>query len=150
MKNDKSIDVLNNLITINNDRIQGYETAIDETEDSELKTQFAAFIRTSQQCKSELEAVVTKLGGKPAEGTRPDGKIYRVWMDFKALVTGKDRKGILNSCEYGEDVAVNTYQKAMKDEDLDAEHKNLVTLQYSKIKADHDAVKAMRDVEVNA
>jgi uncharacterized protein (TIGR02284 family) len=150
MKNDKSIDVLNNLITINNDRIQGYETAIDETKDADLKSEFARFIATSQECKSELIAAVTKLGGKPAEGTRPDGKIYRAWMDFKALVTGKDRKAILNSCEYGEDVAVNTYEKALKDEDLSSEYITLVSEQYGKIKADHDTVRSMRDAEVDA
>ena len=142
--------MLNSLITINNDRIQGYETAIDETEDQDLKTAFAKYIQTSQQLKSELVSAVTSLGGDPDDGTRLDGKIYRAWMDFKALVTGKDRKAILNSCEYGEDVAVNTYQKALKDEDLSPAHANLVSAQYAKIKADHDEVKSMRDAEVHA
>ena len=150
MVNDKSIDVLNSLITINNDRIQGYETAIEETEDQDLKTLFAKNIQTSQNCKSELISAVTKLGGEPADGTRMDGEIYRVWMDLKAMVTGKDRKAILNSCEYGEDVAVKTYQRAMKDNDLASEYHTLVSEQYSKIKADHDTVRSMRDATVDA
>jgi len=29
-------------------------------------------------------------------------------MDVKAALTGKDRKAILNSCEYGEGWATNT------------------------------------------
>ncbi len=148
MNNDNSIDALNSLVTINNDRIQGYETAIDETEDQDLKTSFAKFIQTSQACKSDLVSAITKLGGTPDDGTRLDGKIYRAWMDFKAMVTGKDRKAILNSCEYGEDVAVNAYERAMKDEDLSAEHRTLVSAQYTKIKADHDTVKSMRDAEI--
>ncbi len=150
MNNDKSIDVLNSLVTINNDRIQGYETAIEETEDQDLKTSFSKCIKTSQECKHELVNAVTKLGGTPDDGTRIDGKIYRVWMDFKAMVTGKDRKAILNSCEYGEDVAVHAYERAMKDEDLSAEHSTIVTAQYAKIKADHDTVRSMRDAEVEA
>lgn len=150
MENDKTVGVLNSLITINNDRIQGYETAIDETEDQDLKTLFAQFIQTSKMCKNELVSAVTKLGGTPDDGTRIDGKIYRAWMDFKALITGKDRKAILNSCEYGEDVAVNTYEKAMKDEDLASEYANIVSAQYAKIKADHDVVRNMRDALVDA
>jgi uncharacterized protein (TIGR02284 family) len=145
MYTDKSIDVLNSLIVINNDRIQGYETAMEEAEDSDLRTLFNRFIDHSRQCRDELISAVRKMGGKPAEGTRPDGKIYRAWMDFKALVTGKDRKAILSSCEYGEDVAVNTYEKALKDEDLAADYKNIVSMQYSKIKADHDEVRGLRD-----
>ncbi len=148
MNNDNCIDALNSLVTINNDRIQGYETAIDETEDQDLKTSFAKFIHTSQECKSDLVNAVTKLGGTPDDGTRLDGKIYRAWMDFKAMVTGKDRKAILNSCEYGEDVAVNAYERAMKDEDLSVEHSTLVAAQYAKIKADHDTVRSMRDAEI--
>lgn len=146
MENDKSIDVLNSLITINNDRIQGYETAIEEADkDPDLKSLFNKFIQTSKQLKDELVAAVRKLGGEPAEGTRPDGKIYRAWMDLKAMVTGKDRRAILNSCEYGEDVAVNTYEKALRDDDLSAAYKPIVTAQYAKIKADHDQVKSLRD-----
>ncbi|MEO6132449.1 MAG: PA2169 family four-helix-bundle protein [Saprospiraceae bacterium] len=150
MENDNSIDVLNSLITINNDRIHGYETAIDETEDLDLKSSFASFIQTSRECKDELVSEVNKAGGKPDDGTRLDGKIHRAWMDFKALFTGKDRKAILNSCEYGEDVAVHTYEKAMKDADLDPEYLSIITAQYTKIKADHDKVRSMRDAMVDA
>ncbi|MEO5906974.1 MAG: PA2169 family four-helix-bundle protein [Saprospiraceae bacterium] len=152
MEKDKSIDVLNSLITINNDRIQGYETAIDETDEIDLQTMFAKCIQTSQECKAALVSEVTKLGGTPDDGTRIDGKIYRAWMDFKSLLTGKDRKAILSSCEYGEDVAVHTYEKAMKDEDaeLTPEHRTLVAEQYDKIKADHDKVREMRDALVDA
>lgn len=149
-ENDKSINVLNSLITINNDRIEGYKTAMDETDDGDLKSMFTKFIQTSTECKNDLVSAVTRLGGEPDDGTRADGKIYRAWMDLKAMVTGKDRKAILNSCEYGEDVAVDTYQDALKDEDLSAEYKDLVSKQYAKIKADHDTVRSMRDAEVDA
>ncbi len=71
-------------------------------------------------------------------------------MDFKALVTGKDRKAILNSCEYGEDVAINTYEKALKDNDLDSQFRSIVSSQHAKIKADHDKVRSMRDAMVDA
>lgn len=150
MENEKSIDVLNSLVTINNDRIQGYKTAIDETEDHDLKAIFAEFIDHSQECKSQLGSAVAKLGGTPDDGTRLDGKIYRAWMDFKALLTGKDRKAILNSCEYGEDVAVNSYQKAMENSDLATEYNSMVSEQYTTIKADHDKVKSLRDAAVDA
>jgi uncharacterized protein (TIGR02284 family) len=150
MENNKSIDVLNSLIVINNDRIAGYETAIEETDDQDLKSSFHQFIQTSQRCKDELIAAVSKMGGKPEDGTREDGKIYRAWMDFKAMVTGKDRKAILNSCEYGEDVAVRTYEKAMRDTNLTSDNNSIVTAQYARIKADHDEVKSMRDAAVEA
>ncbi|MCC7453297.1 MAG: hypothetical protein IT222_03950, partial [Crocinitomix sp.] len=48
MKNEKSIEVLTTLITINNDRIEGYETASKESKESDLKSLFAKFIATSE------------------------------------------------------------------------------------------------------
>ena len=38
MENQKSIAVLNTLIILNNDRIEGYETAIKETNEEALKS----------------------------------------------------------------------------------------------------------------
>lgn len=152
METEKSIEVLNSLIIINNDRMEGYETASKETEENELKSLFSKFIATSQKCKQELVREVTILGGIPDEGTRTTGKFFRVWMDVKAALTGKDRKTILNSCEFGEDAAVATYTKAMSNnrDALTAEQQTLLNAQHAIIKADHDKVKALRDALVEA
>ena len=86
MEKEKTIEVLNKLITINNDRIEGYETASKETEEQDLKTLFAHFTAASQKCKQELADEVSKLGGTAAEGTLTIGKFFRVWMDVKAAL----------------------------------------------------------------
>ena len=147
MENEKTIDALNTLITINNDRIEGYETASKETEEQDLKSLFAHFSATSKKCNQELLTEVTKLGGKPAEGTMMSGKFFRVWMDVKAAITGKERKAILNSCEYGEDMAKETYKKVLENDlqNLNAEQQTMIKAQHNLLKADHDKVKSMRD-----
>ena len=148
MENEKTIAVLNTLITINNDRIEGYETASKETEEQDLKTLFAQLSSTSQKCKQELTNEVSKLGGTAAEGTLTIGKFFRVWMDVKAALTGKDRKAILNSCEYGEDQAKYTYEKALENdkENLSIEQQTMIKVQHTLLGADHDKVKSMRDL----
>jgi uncharacterized protein (TIGR02284 family) len=152
MNNEKTIDVLNSLIIINHDRIEGYETASKETEEEDLKALFSQFAQRSEQCSDELVEEVEELDGVPAEGTRTIGKFFRVWMDLKAALTGKDRKAILNSCEYGEDVALNAYEKALKDNAnyLTIEQQAMIGAQHRMIKADHDKVKAMRDMLIEA
>jgi uncharacterized protein (TIGR02284 family) len=147
MDKTKSIDVLNTLIEINNDRIEGYETASKETEEADLKTLFSELIRTSQKCKTELVNEVKKCGGEPIEGTKTSGKFFRVWMDVKAAISGKDRKAILSSCEFGEDAAVDTYKKVLKNNinDLSANQQSLISEQFVSIKADHDKIKHLRD-----
>lgn len=146
MEKEETIEVLNTLITINNDRIEGYETATKETEEQDLKTLFSRFIATSQKCKPELVNEVNKLGGTPAEGTKTTGKFFRVWMDVKAALTGKDRKAILNSCEYGEDAAKETYDKVLenKTDKLSAEQHTKVSAQKSLLQADHNHINSLR------
>jgi len=148
MNKEKTIEVLNSLIEINNDRIEGYQTAAKETKELDLKALFGQFARTSEKCRSELVNEVHKLGGTPTEGTKTTGKLYRAWMDVKSALTGQDRKAILSSCEYGEDVAVDTYKKALKDysEYLTAEQNSMIGAQQASIKSDHNKVKGLRDL----
>jgi uncharacterized protein (TIGR02284 family) len=152
MDKEKAIEVLNALITINNDRIEGYETASKETEEPDLKTLFAQFISTSQKCKQELVIEVNALGGEAAEGTLTSGKFFRMWMDVKAALTGKDRKAILNSCEYGEDEAKDTYEEELEDNfiHLSAAQQSMIYAQKSLLKADHNHIKALRIALVDA
>jgi uncharacterized protein (TIGR02284 family) len=147
MEKEKTIEVLNTLITINNDRIEGYDTAAKETDEYDLKNLFSQFAYNSRRFLQELTIEVTKLGGEPAEGTKTTGKFFRVWMDVKAALTGKDRKAILSSCEFGEDNAVETYNDVLRNNisDITAAQQTLINAQFALIKADHDRVKSMRD-----
>ncbi len=147
METEKTIAALNELVQINNDRIEGYRTASEETEDFELKTFFSELKATSIQNNSELRAEVSGLGGEPTEETRTTGKFFRTWMDVKAALTGNDRKLILDSCEYGEDVAKETYQDTLSNENQNFSDSQLsmVREQYHNLVADYDKVKSMHD-----
>lgn len=152
MEKQKTIEVLNTLITINNDRIEGYETAAKETEEQDLKTLFSQFAATSQKCNNDLKNEVSKLDGTVAEGTMVSGKFFRVWMDVKAALTGHDRKAILDSCEYGEDFAKGTYEKVFKNDadNLSSEQYSMIKAQHNLLVADHNKVKSMRDALIKA
>lgn len=149
MENEKRIDVLNQLIEINNDRVEGYETASKETDAADLKSLFADLQSTSHNNLTALRSEVNRLGGTPEEGTRVTGKFFRAWMDVKAALTGNDRQTILNSCEFGEDKALETYENVLADDAsvLSSEQSAMVREQQSKLRADHDRVKALRDAE---
>ena len=149
MENEKRIDVLNQLIEINNDRVEGYETASKETDAADLKSLFTDLQSTSHNNLTALRSEVNRMGGTPEEGTRVTGKFFRAWMDVKAALTGNDRQTILNSCEFGEDKALETYENVLADDAsvLSSEQLAIVREQQSKLRADHDRVKALRDAE---
>ena len=143
----KTVEVLNTLVEINNDRIEGYETASNETNDHNLKNLFSQLSATSHKNKADLVKEVEALGGKPEEGTRISGKFFRVWMDVKAALSSDDRKTIFESCEFGEDAAVKTYEDVLKNNanDLSPKQYHMLQAQYDAILSDHDLVKRLRD-----
>lgn len=145
-----TVETLNKLVEINNDRIEGYETAIAETDDRELQGLFTQLAQTSRKCNQELKNEIRFLGGTPTESTKITGKFFRAWMDVKAALAGNDQKTILSSCEFGEDHAADTYEKVLENdlEYLNFEQQDMVRTQYVLIKKDHDKVKSMRDVLV--
>jgi len=151
--NDNLTGVLNDLIRINNDRIEGYKRAAKEADDSDvdLKAIFNRMADESRQYASELTREVVRLGGDPAEGTTASGKIYRAWMDVKAAFTGSDRAAVLASCEYGEDAAQKAYQEALTtDETLTTEVRQLIANQQASLKVSHDTIKKYRDLHQDA
>ena len=148
MNTEKTIDALNKLVVTNSDRIEGYDTASDNTDKNELKTLFSKFAQTSQTCRHELAREIKKLGGEAEDGTKASGKFFRAWMDVKSALSGNDRKAILNSCEEGEEKAIESYEAALEDqsEHLTSSQQSMVRNQLDSIKADQRKIRSMQNV----
>jgi uncharacterized protein (TIGR02284 family) len=148
--NEKTAKVLNDLVRINNDRIAGYDKAAKETEakDIDLQAVFRQMSAESRSYVNDLSKYVATSGKKVETDTTVAGKIYRTWMDVKATFSGKDRKSILASCEYGEDAAQKAYDTALSsDAELSTEIRQLIMDQKTSLKRSHDIIKKMRDAQ---
>nr|WP_315165952.1 PA2169 family four-helix-bundle protein [uncultured Flavobacterium sp.] len=148
MNKEKSIVVLNNLIEINNDRIQVYETATIVTEESDLKNLFSEFQKTSEIFKSELAEEVQKMGGIPVDVIKKNNFFVKLWMNFKAKLVDKDREDILNTLEYKEFVAIKSYKETLTDniDHLTVELLIILKSQQLLLTAHHDKVKKLGDL----
>lgn len=142
-----TVDTLNDLVLINNDRITGYERALKELDeqDADLRPLFTNYIKQSQQCKMELGTEIQSYGADMETGNTNSGKLYRAWMDVKAVFTGHDRKAVLDNCEAGEDAAQRAYKGALEDEDLPAYLRETITRQKELLRTAHDEIRSLRD-----
>jgi len=151
-RSEKTIEVLNDLIRINNDRVEGYEKAVRETNESDvdLRNIFNNMAQESRSYSRELTEQVRRLGGEPASGTTASGKIYRTWMDVKSGLSRSERKSVLEECEFGEDAAQKAYEKALdSDNGLPVDILALVQKEKNNLKTAHDTIKNYRDLERN-
>jgi uncharacterized protein (TIGR02284 family) len=149
-KQNEITGVINDLIQINNDRIEGYQKAIEETKDTDvdLRAIFRQMADQSMKYVNELTQEVARQGGDATTSTTLSGKVYRVWMDLKAAVTGKSRQTVLDNCEFGEDVAQKAYETALESNSyMSTELRQMIASQKSSLKESHDLIRNYRDMQ---
>lgn len=147
IKNEEIVDSLNDLVKINNDRIHGYEKAIEDTKDADLDSIFRHMIVQSQQFRSELADHIVRIDGLAvSDETTSDisSKIHRAWIDIKAAVTGKDRSTVLSSVDFGENAAVDAYKEAVEKDHIPAYIKEVLQKQLTELSSARDKVVALK------
>lgn len=144
MDNDGVVDVLNDLLETCRDGEQGFRTSAEQAQTGELKNLLARRATDCASAAAELEQAVRSHGGTPAEGGTMTGAMHRGWVAIKTALMANDDKAVLQECERGEDAAVASYRKALK-QPLPVGVRTLVERQAQGAQRNHDEIKALRD-----
>jgi uncharacterized protein (TIGR02284 family) len=148
---EKTIDVLNDLVKINNDRVAGFEKAGEDLEDNDngLQAVFSKLADESRSYSAELSGLARQYGATDddvADGTSVSGSLHRAWIDVKSTFTGTDTESILNECERGEDAIKSAYKSALEDRaELPYQIVDALTRQQQGIIEGHNLIKSLRD-----
>src|SRR5690554_804775 len=139
-------EVLNNMIQINSDRIQGYARAIDNlhSDDEDLKAVFAGMLQQSTKYKEALIQMHEELGEDPKRETS-SGKVSKSGIKIKADYSDNNRQTILNNCEAGEDAVKKAYKEFLEIKDLSIPLKSILESQQTELIAAHNHIKELRD-----
>jgi uncharacterized protein (TIGR02284 family) len=147
LDNDEVISRLNELIETCKDGQEGFKSAAEGVENSELKKLFYEYSQQRSQFVGELQEAVRLAGGDPEKSGSVAAALHRGWINIKSVVTGKDEEAIISECERGEDSAVSTYEDILQ-KGLSQDIAPVVERQYHLIKAAHDRVKVLRDTGI--
>src|SRR3954451_10438251 len=147
----ETISTLNSLIETLKDGQEGFRQASEAVKDSQLKSLFNELSLQRSKFAGELQNQVIQLGeSEPEKTSSTAGALHRAWINMKSAITSQDDHAILAECERGEDSAVAEYKKAMEDDSrLPTPIRDIVSRQYTAVKAAHDQVKALRDASKN-
>lgn len=131
MNNNAIAELLTDLVQINNDRIEVYEDAARQLQSGydNLYDLFGRMANESKINQAALVAEIEKLNEPVAEGTSGVGKLNRVWMDIKALVSGGEPRPILKTCETVDAATQNAYDEALDKEKIPIEIRRLIEKQ---------------------
>ena len=140
------ISTLNSLIETLKDGQEGFRQASEAVNDAPMKTLFNELSLQRSKFAGELQSQAIQLGeSNPEDSSSTAGALHRAWINLKSVLTSQDDHAILAECERGEDSAVAEYKKAMEDDNLSAPAREIVSRQYTEVKAAHDKIKALRD-----
>lgn len=144
--NDKNIEVLNDLLRVNQDRVEGYKLAGYNARDLDLKTLFSDMADESRKNITEItREIIHRYGNSALNKTTQTGKIYRAWMDVKSKFVGSSVKSLLASCEYGEVTAMHAYRVA-KSNLSNSQLIELIERQEQTLLSAHDIISNYRKV----
>ncbi len=143
------IELLNDLVKINNDRIAGYEKALGNVKDLDIDLQ-AVYVNMADQSRDiadELTAEIEKRGfDSNTHDSTLSGKIYRLWMGIKATFSGHDRQSSLDACEFGEDAAQQAYASVLtSDIEMSADIRKMIIAQMEALQTSHNLIRKYRD-----
>jgi uncharacterized protein (TIGR02284 family) len=141
----ETISTINGLIETLKDGQEGFKQASEAVKDPQLSSLFSEYSQQRSSFANELQTQAKNLGEpEPETSSSAAGAMHRAWINLKSVISNGDDHAILAECERGEDAAVQEYKKAME-EDLDSPLREIVSRQYSDVKAAHDRVKNLRD-----
>ncbi|WP_286734009.1 MULTISPECIES: PA2169 family four-helix-bundle protein [Sphingobacterium] len=145
--NQNDPNILNDLIKINNDRIEGYKLAVDLANEQGEGAREAVFNQLAAQSENfiaELSPLVELAGQYVTDRTKLSGELFRLWMVIRSKLSGGNMQSLLEQCERGEAAFSEVYEKALAEENkLSVGTKNLIQIQLSQQREAHENIKIL-------
>lgn len=142
-KND-GLTVLKTLTDTLADSVNGYRDAAQHVDGEEFRQMFTELADERSQVLSDLQSEVTRLGGSADRDGSTLGALHQRWLDFKAGITGRDDKAVINEVERGEDYLKSKFETAMDGDTLDANIRPIVERAYGSVRKGHDRVSNLK------
>ena len=140
--------VTKDLIETLEDGKNGFATAAEklaESDKPQIATKFRQYSNQRAQFAEELRSMAKNYGDDIEESGSVAAALHRGWMAIKDAATGSDAGAVLDVAEQGEDHAVAEYERALDNDELSIDLRDVIERQYASVKAAHDEVRALRD-----
>lgn len=136
MKNEQIVSVLNDLLHITNDRIEGFEKVEGKIWEAypDIKDDYDRMISQSKVMKNELNNLITEINGQPQDSTSVAGSLHRTWIDIKNSFMSANVKSTLGNVVFGEKAAIKAYEDALNSGNLYGRSLEVVTEHLRKLK----------------
>ena len=140
MENNKTVDKLNDLLQIINDRLEGFKNIDSKMIESYsgLKEEYDHMIIQSYNMRTELTALIEEKGGDPNNTITIVGGLHRAWLDVRNSLSFDQDEITLENVLSGENAAIKAYENALDSGDLCTKCSKVVQNQLQELKSSYD------------
>lgn len=148
MENNKEVDVLNNLLQITNDRLEGFKNVDTKMISSypKLRDEYDQGVIQSNRMRTELTSLIQESGGDPSDTATVAGGLHRTWIAVKNSLSFNNGEATLENFLFGESAAIKAFENALESGDLCQENSRVVKNQLNELK---DSYRKFESLEEN-
>lgn len=106
---------LNDLLNYLHDSEKGYRECARVINETSLKPILMAEASERMEMIRNLEMQMRLRGETPSESGSVAGPMHRLYLDFKALLTGGDVDALLNEIKRGDNTLINAYKEVLRE-----------------------------------
>jgi uncharacterized protein (TIGR02284 family) len=143
MTNNDDIAVLNRLIGVTIDSVEGYSEAAKDVKNPELKAIFQRRARERLAAYRSLQSQVSALGGEPQDDGTLLASVHRVFVNLRSTVQSGDL-AVIDEVERGEDVIKARYEDAIHQAGLSSSSLAAVQHAYESVRSGHDEMSRLK------
>jgi len=138
------LTVLKTLTDTLADSVNGYRDATQHVDSDQFRQMFTQLADDRTQALSDLQSEVTRLGGSADRDGTTLGHLHQRWLDFKAGITDRDDKALINEVERGEDYLKGKFDTALGTDSLDGNIRAIIERAYGSVRQGHDRVSQLK------
>ncbi|MCL6219436.1 ferritin-like domain-containing protein [Zunongwangia pacifica] len=134
---------LNELLEKNYDAEKGYKSAAEHVKNEKLKAFFSERAKERYDFGHQLKAEIRNFGETPEKGSSLEADAHRTWMNLKTALSGNKEEVVLEEAVRGEEIAVEEYEKIIKDTSIPPSTQNVLLKQKNAIVDSLNEVKSL-------
>lgn len=139
------IAVLNSLIETTLDSVDGYRRSAEEATSSRFSSEFLSRATEREQVVRQLQGEVRRLGGSPEDDGSVLAAAHRAFLTIRDRATGGDDESVIAEVDHGESYLRGKWETALKDDQLSAETRSLVTQCWDSVRAGQEKWRAVHE-----
>lgn len=145
--NNPTVSTLNDLLQITNDRIEGFNKVEDKVWEKypNLKSDYTNMVEQSQKMRLDLKNLISERNGDADDSTTVAGGLHRTWIDVKNAFSSDNAESTLENVTFGENAAIEAYEKALDSGDLCPESSRVVQDKLHSLKASYEKFKNLEN-----